>query len=104
MPQDGDIFDGKSVPGGTNIGACVWSAQRVKSASGKDADTYRPERGLEASGEQLLRMEKTSDLVFAYGRYQRLGKKVAMILRLECSYLPRTNGNYVDCRQARSFR
>jgi hypothetical protein len=79
VPRGGDIFDGKFVPGGTNIGACVWSIQRVKSVFGENADMYRPERWLEASGDQLQRTEKTNDLVFAHGRYQCLGKNVAMI-------------------------
>jgi cytochrome P450 len=40
---------------------------------------FRPERWLEASGDQLQRMDKTVDLVFGYGRYQCLGKNIAMI-------------------------
>ncbi|KAI9769905.1 MAG: hypothetical protein M1839_003306 [Geoglossum umbratile] len=78
-PAGGDVLGGKFVPGGTNIGVCSWGVQRNKSVFGQDADMYRPERWLEASGEQLVRMEKTNDLVFGHGRYQCLGRNIAMI-------------------------
>jgi cytochrome P450 len=79
VPPDGDTLAGTFVPGGTNIGISMLGVQRNKSVFGKDVDMFRPERWLEASGEQLQRMEKTNDLVFGSGRYQCLGKNIAMI-------------------------
>lgn len=71
--------DGKTVrlPGGTNIGCSVWGVQHSKDVFGPDADSFRPERWLEASGERLARMQKTAGLVFGYGKYQCLGRNVA---------------------------
>ncbi|KAI9783555.1 MAG: hypothetical protein M1839_003725 [Geoglossum umbratile] len=79
VPPDGDTLAGTFVPGGTKIGVSMWGVQRNKSVFGKDVDMFRPERWLEASGGQLQRMEKTNDLVFGSGRYQCLGRSIAMI-------------------------
>jgi len=74
-------IDGKAVwlPRGTNVSYCAWGLHRSKDIFGPDADSFRPERWLEASGEQLTRMQKTAELVFGYGKYQCLGKTVAMM-------------------------
>ena len=79
VPPGGDILEGKFVPGGTNIGICIKGVQRNKGVFGEDADIFRPERWLEAQGERLSRMDKTADLVFGWGRYQCLGRNVALI-------------------------
>ncbi|KAH6845850.1 cytochrome P450 [Chaetomium sp. MPI-CAGE-AT-0009] len=77
VPPEGDIIDGKFVPGGTQIGSNVMAIHRSKKIYGPDADIYRPERWLEAEGEQLARMSSTVDLVFHYGKFQCPGKGVA---------------------------
>lgn len=53
---------------------------------GPDEDAYRPERwiltsegGDELSAEKLKDMERNNDMVFGSGRYQCLGKNVALI-------------------------
>ena len=46
---------------------------------GADADVFRPERWIEADAAQLTEMTNTVDLVFHYGRYQCLGKNVALM-------------------------
>jgi cytochrome P450 len=46
---------------------------------GADADIFRPERWLEAQGEQLQMMERNNELIFGYGRFQCLGKNVAFM-------------------------
>jgi cytochrome P450 len=46
---------------------------------GADADIFRPERWLEASGEKLEAMKRSSELVFGYGKYGCLGKTIAFL-------------------------
>ncbi|KAK4454180.1 Pisatin demethylase [Podospora aff. communis PSN243] len=77
VPPEGDIIDGKFVPGGTRTGTMVEVAMRMKDVFGDDADVYRPERWLEADKEKEVEMRKTVDLVFSYGRYGCAGKLVA---------------------------
>ncbi|KAK4033209.1 cytochrome P450 [Parachaetomium inaequale] len=77
VPPGGDVIDGMFIPGGTQIGSSVMALHRSKKIYGPDAHIYRPERWLEAEGEQLARMNSTVDLIFHYGKYQCPGKGVA---------------------------
>ena len=52
---------------------------RDKKAWGLDAEIFRPERWLEESPEKLKEMEATLELVFGYGRYQCLGRNLALM-------------------------
>jgi cytochrome P450 len=79
VPPGGDIINDQFVPGGTKIGFGAYGIFRDKTAWGHDADTFRPERWLEASPEKLKEMESTLELVFSYGKYQCLGKNLAMM-------------------------
>ena len=89
VPKGGDTVevDGKSyyLPGGTRIGYAAWSMHRNnKTVYGEDAHVFRPERWFVPESdpdgkERLARMIKTNDMVFGYGRWQCLGKTVAMI-------------------------
>jgi cytochrome P450 len=83
VPAQGDEVevDGRKVfiPGGTTVGYCAWGIHRNKEVFGEDAEVFRPERWLIGDGERLKRMQKTLDLVFGYGKYQCLGKPVAML-------------------------
>ncbi|KAI9763730.1 MAG: hypothetical protein M1840_009127 [Geoglossum simile] len=74
VPPGGDVPDGKFVPGGTSIGVYARGIQRSKSLFGDDADMFRPERWIEASGEPLQWVDKMVDLVFGHRRYQCLGR------------------------------
>lgn len=56
-----------------------WGIQHSKETYGPDADMFRPERWLEASDEQLQRMERAHELIFNYGRFQCLGRNVAFM-------------------------
>jgi cytochrome P450 len=82
VPEAGDQveIDGKKIflPGGTNIGWCVWGIAMSKDVF-EDADMFRPERWLVNDTEKLARMSKTVDLVFGYGKYQCLGRPVALL-------------------------
>ncbi|KAL4810657.1 cytochrome P450 [Aspergillus unguis] len=79
VPPGGDTLHGEFVPGGTQIGYSGWGVHRDPTVFGPDADLYRPERWLEAQGEQLAEMNRTGDLVFGFGKYACLGNHVALI-------------------------
>lgn len=97
-PPEGDTveIDGKKVfiPGGTSIGYCAWGVHRNKDVFGDDADVFRPERWLEPESEKLTQMHKTIELVWGYGKYQCLGKNVAIMelnkIYVEVSWYPGT--------------
>ena len=67
------------LPGGTEIGYNAWGVHRSKSVFGSDADYFRPERWLTSDEPKLQRMLRTGELVWGYGKYQCLGRLVAMI-------------------------
>ncbi|KAJ4011788.1 hypothetical protein NW766_007088 [Fusarium irregulare] len=92
-PPEGDVLpDGRFIPGGTRVGTCVYGIVRSKAIFGDDADVYRPERWIEAERAAMIepennthcdkatyrRMIQAADIVFGSGRYQCLGKTVAM--------------------------
>lgn len=85
VPDGGDtvVVEGKSIflPGGTNVGYAAWPMHRSKEVYGEDADVFRPERWLlednEKNREKIAAMNRTSEMIFGYGRYQCLGKPIA---------------------------
>jgi cytochrome P450 len=89
VPKGGDTVrvDGKSyyLPGGTMIGYAAWSMHRNnKAIYGEHPHIFRPERWLVPESDQdgkerLAQMIKTNDMIFGYGKWQCLGKTVAMI-------------------------
>ncbi|EON66251.1 hypothetical protein W97_05644 [Coniosporium apollinis CBS 100218] len=79
VPPEGDTVNGVFIPGGTFIGQCTWAFGRNVDIYGSDVELFRPERWLEAQGEELRRMERNVDLVFSSGRFQCLGKPVALL-------------------------
>jgi cytochrome P450 len=78
-PPAGDTINGVFIPGGTKVGANYWAVLRRKDIFGSDADAFRPERWLEASAEQLAKMDKARELVWGYGRYICLWRGVALL-------------------------
>jgi cytochrome P450 len=95
-PDQGDLVtvDGKEyfIPGGTMIGYSAWSMHRNnKALYGEDAEVFRPERWLldesiPEQKERLLQMTKTNDMIFGYGRWQCLGRTVALIEIHKCLF------------------
>ena len=79
VPVGGDTIDGKYLPEGTQIGGSSLGIQHSKDIYGPDADLFRPERWLEANAERAAAMNTTVDLCFHSGKYQCLGKSVAMM-------------------------
>lgn len=79
VPPAGDMIDGKFIPGGTQIGSSPLGIHCSKKIFGPDADLFRPERWTEASPDKFAYMANTVDLIFHYGKYQCLGKSVALM-------------------------
>jgi cytochrome P450 len=79
VPPEGDVINGQFVPGGTKIGYGSYGIFRDRKTWGQDADVFRPERWIEESPERLKEMENTLELIFSYGKYQCLGKNIAMM-------------------------
>jgi cytochrome P450 len=78
-PPQGDTFNGRFIPGGVEIGQCIWGVERSKTVFGEDSMVFRPERWLEAKVERLENMEKSVALVWGYGKYSCLGKGIAYL-------------------------
>ena len=79
VPPQGDVVNGLFVPGGTSIGYCAFGIFRNKEIFGEDADVFRPERWLDSSPEKIKEQELTLEIIFAFGRYQCLGRNVALM-------------------------
>ncbi len=79
VPPGGDVICDLPVPQGTEVGASPFAVQRCPSVYGHDADMFRPERWIDADEDHLRRMTNTWALIFKAGKWQCLGKDVAMI-------------------------
>ena len=78
-PPNGAVSNGVHIPGGTQLALATQAIQEREDIYGKDARLWRPERWLEAEGEELRRMEKTWELTFAGGQYTCPGRAVALM-------------------------
>lgn len=80
VPPGGDVIGGVPVPEGTEVGWSAFGVQHNKGVYGLDAEAFRPERWLEVKDEEQLRtMTSTWELVFKYGKWQCLGRTVALM-------------------------
>jgi cytochrome P450 len=83
VPPSGDTVtvndESVRLPGGTCIGYSAYAMHHDKDVYGPDADAFRPERWFEADPDRLRAMIFTNELIFGYGKFQCLGKKVAQI-------------------------
>lgn len=88
-PQGMDIL-GTFVPGGTIVGCNAWVLHRRSEVFGSDVDTFRPERWIEASPEQL-RVMKATMFQFGAGARTCIGKNVSLleVYKLVPSFLRR---------------
>ena len=78
VPPEGAELCGQLIPGGTTVGISAWTVNFDKGVFGSDADVFHPERWLEASEEQLKRMERTW-FSFGYGTRACIGKNIAIL-------------------------
>ncbi|KAI1338852.1 cytochrome P450 [Xylariaceae sp. FL0016] len=79
VPKGGDHINGFFIPEGTQIGMNFFGLMRSKTIWGADANVFRPERWLDASARELQKMNMVVDLDFGFGKYQCLGKPIAMM-------------------------
>lgn len=79
VPPQGDTWKGRFIPGGTKVGYCAWGIFRREDIWGSDAGEFRPERWLDSEPEKLKEMEGALELIFSYGRWQCLGRPVALM-------------------------
>ena len=87
VPPGGDrvTVEGKEyyLPGGTDISYNAWGVHRDRAMFGEDADVFRPERWLVEENKidesKLTAMRRTNELIFGYGKYQCLGKPIALM-------------------------
>jgi cytochrome P450 len=79
VPPEGDTINGLFVPGGTHIGYGAFAIFRSKKLWGEDADVFRPERWLEGDKDKIREQELNLEVIFNQGRYQCLGKNVALM-------------------------
>lgn len=89
VPAGGDTICGYKVPGGVKVGYSAKALHRNPELFGPDPDSFRPERwilqseypdiGHEHDPVKLKAMQSNNDLVFGHGKYQCLGKPVALM-------------------------
>jgi len=68
MPKEGGVILGRFFPKGISVGISPYVVHRQKESFGLDAETFRPERWLEADEEERKRMEK---FFFSFGEGSR---------------------------------
>ncbi|EFQ31517.1 cytochrome P450 [Colletotrichum graminicola] len=81
VAKGGTKLFGQFLPEGTQLGVNIQKIMRSKETFGPDADIFRPERWLEAAedGERFREMTGVVDLAFGHGRFQCLGKTIAVM-------------------------
>ncbi|KAI9148340.1 Cytochrome P450 monooxygenase aba1 [Paramyrothecium foliicola] len=79
VPEAGDTFHDKFVPGGTAICTNMSSLLRSQSLFGADADVYRPERFMDLGTKERREMERNVELAFGSGQWQCVGKSIAFM-------------------------
>lgn len=77
VPPGGDIINGFFVPAKTKLGYNFSGLARDPELWGDDAAIFRPERWLTKSLVETRSMEANIELVFGYGKWSCLGRKIA---------------------------
>jgi cytochrome P450 len=90
VPSPGLHILGQYIPGGTIVGCNAWVLHRRPEIFGKDVETFRPERWLEAGKDELKEMNAT---MFQFGAGARtcIGKNISLleVYKLVPSFLRR---------------
>jgi cytochrome P450 len=80
-PPDGDTIKGIYFPPGAEVALNDEAMCRDKVIFGEDSDLFRPERWIDvdADAEKRVKYRQTVDTVFGTGRFQCLGRHIAMM-------------------------
>ncbi|KAF2787652.1 cytochrome P450 family protein [Melanomma pulvis-pyrius CBS 109.77] len=79
VPPGGATLGGYYFPGGTTIGTNAWALHRNTEIYGSDCDEFRPERWLNQSDPNRLRMMEDCYGSFGFGSRTCLGKNLALM-------------------------
>ncbi|KAF4452110.1 hypothetical protein F53441_5043 [Fusarium austroafricanum] len=79
VPAGGEVYNGKLLPAGTNIGMNFSGLLRSETLFGKDAHIFRPERFTEVDDETSAKLKRDVELSFGLGRWSCLGKPIALM-------------------------
>ncbi|KAI8946322.1 cytochrome P450, partial [Xylaria longipes] len=77
-PKGGVTLHGKYIPEDTIIGVNCWVVNRDKAIFGEDAHSFRPERWIESTPQDVARM-RTNMFTFGAGARNCIGKNLAMM-------------------------
>jgi cytochrome P450 len=78
-PPGGDTIKGIFFPEGTEVAICDDAMMRRQDVFGPDSHLFRPDRWIEADAEKKVKYRQTVDSVFGTGRFQCLGRHIAMM-------------------------
>ena len=78
VPSEGTTISGVFLPGGTIVGMNPWVAARDRKVYSPDADSFRPERWLDAD-DATLRLMDRNWLAFGAGARTCLGKNISLM-------------------------
>ncbi|POS75469.1 cytochrome P450 [Diaporthe helianthi] len=76
VPPQGEVVQGKFIPGGTLVAMNVPAMLRSAELFGSDAHLFRPERWLQASGDKQAEMKDQVEMMFGSGRWMCAGKPI----------------------------
>ncbi|KAF5535527.1 cytochrome P450 [Fusarium mexicanum] len=79
VPAGGEIYNGRVLPAGTNIGINFSGLLRSETLFGKDAHIFRPERFTEVDDKTSAKMKRDVEVTFGLGRWSCLGKPIALM-------------------------
>lgn len=79
VPPQGEVVQGKFIPGGTVVGMNIAAMLRSRELFGSDAHLFRPERWLGVPEDKRDEMERQVEAMFGYGRWMCAGKPIAFM-------------------------
>ena len=92
-PTGGESFNDFFYPEGVEMSICDKAMCRNENVFGEDSHIYRPERWMEADEETRKRFNRIVDSIFGTGRFQCLGKHIAL-MELHKTFVEVSSGVY----------
>ena len=78
-PPGGETVKGIYFPEGVELAICDDAMCRRKDIFGDDSHIFRPDRWIKANAETRVKYRQTVDTIFGTGRFQCLGRHIAMM-------------------------